>query len=31
MKIVICDDREFELKILKKLCEEYVSEHIPEA
>ena len=31
MKIVICDDREFELEILKKLCEEYVSEHIPEA
>ena len=30
MKIVICDDREFELEILKKLCEEYVSEHIPE-
>ena len=31
MKIVICDDREFEIEILKKLCEEYVSEHIPEA
>ena len=31
MKIVICDDREFELEILKKLCEEYVSENIPEA
>ena len=31
MKIVICDDREFELEILKKLCEEYASENIPEA
>ena len=31
MKIVICDDREFELEILKKLCEEYASENLPEA
>ena len=31
MKIVICDDREFELEILKKLCEEYTGENIPEA
>ena len=26
MKIVICDDSEFEIEALKKLCEEYVSE-----
>ena len=31
MKIVICDDREFELDILKKMCEEYTSDNIPEA
>lgn len=31
MKIVICDDREFELEILKKLCEEYASENLPQA
>ena len=27
MKIVICDDREFELEILRTMCEEYAAEN----
>ena len=27
MKIVICDDREFELEILRTMCEEYAAEY----
>ena len=31
MKIVICDDREFELEILRTMCEEYAAENSLEA
>ena len=31
MKILICDDSIFEIKILKRLCEQYAAEKIPEA